>query len=54
MFKPKLGDELSLALYKMQQIVLLEEASERSVSKTEKNGQQNVSRCNVEGNYSHP
>ena len=35
--------ELSEVLYKIQQVKFFEEASEIFVSKTEKNGQQNVS-----------
>ena len=42
-------DELSKVLYKLQQVKFFDEASELFVSKTEKNGKENVSRCNVEG-----
>ena len=41
-------------LYKTQQIKLIEPASEFFVSKTEKNGKQNVSRCDIEEKYAHP
>ena len=41
-------------LYKIQQVKFFEAASELLWVKTEKNGQQTLSRCNSEGNYAHP
>ena len=46
-FKPFYRNDLSEVLYTIQQIKYFEEASE-------KNGQKNVSRCNIKGNYAHP
>ena len=54
MFRAIKRDELSEVVYKIQQIKLIEVASEFFVSKTEKNGKQNVTRCYIAGNYAHP